>query len=136
MKFGKTIAGACKLYTDAGSPLRIDAHNVTFASDVLILDNRRYIKMHVTDSLLEFIQDLESKCADHNTAYASSLHDNTILVKLPFRYNRYMISYTDATSQLLAHGKTAACVTVELCGLVTLQSGRITCSYKMIALRG
>ena len=134
MKFGKMHNGACKVYDDKNSCIAFSIYNPTFASDVIIMNNYRYIKLKIDNSSLNHITMIESMCKEHCSAYTSAIHNDTILVKLPYRYNRYMIDYQNCTSELFGRDKTAASVTIELCGIVTLSSGMITSSYKLLSL--
>ena len=102
-------------------------------SDVLVLGKKRYIRLKIEGGLLEFLKSLDSYCINTFEKFSSSISNDTILVKLPFRYNKYEIDYVgQASSDDFRDGELIKS-TIEVTGVVMNKYSSM-CTFKLTRL--
>ena len=107
--------------------------NLKCITDVLIIDKKRYIRVEVKDGLLDFLCKLSNFCSNKFDNFTSIVTNDSISVKLPFRYNKYEIKYIgQASSDDLKDGSNIKC-TIEVSGVVQSKYSSM-CTFKLIQL--
>ena len=102
-------------------------------SDVNVLGNKRYIRIEVTGVLLEFLKSVDNYCFNNFEKYTSTISNNSILVKLPFRYKKYEINYINQASSDDLYEGSHIKATIEVTG-VYLSKYTSMCTFKMLTL--
>ena len=99
--------------------------------DVFTIDNRRYMFIKPSDPGM-FDRDVDELARKRFRDTSPSINGaGNVLVKLPFRYNRYSIHWVDlSSSEDLAAG-TRCAIQAELAGFM-LYNGNWTPSFKCI----
>ena len=102
-------------------------------SDVLVLDKKRYIRLKIEGGLLEFLRTLDNYCNNNFEKFSSSISNDTILVKLPFRYNKYEIDYIGQASSDDFRDGALIKSTIEVTGVVMNKYSSM-CTFKLTKL--
>ena len=102
-------------------------------SDLFQLNKKWYVKIDI-QTCIEHISEIDNKCALYatriNIFYRSCIFDNSILVKIPYRYNRYEAICENATFYEL---KRVMDVDVDFSAISIseFKSGVYTCCFKL-----
>ena len=104
--------------------------NVVCITDILDINGKKYIRLQLEGGASEMLHNLDTYCSNMFSTYTNTIINESILVKIPYRYKRYEIRYiTPASSDDLVEGaRIKANLTVA--GLY-FTGTNCTCSYKL-----
>ena len=114
-------------------PLVLDFVNCKCTSDINIVTNKHYIRLELSDSLLQFVQELDSFCKREIFGYRSMIDQGSILVKLPYRYKRYEIDFNNLSGSDVLVKDSVVSGTLEGVGVFQHESAYLF-SFKLSAL--
>ena len=102
-------------------------------SDIFEHDKKKYIRVRVGDVTLQFLNSLNCSCSNFFSKFIPIINNRSLVVKLPYRYKRYQISYSGLASSddFFTDNKIRA--TIEVAGVV-IQPYSAFCSFKLTAL--
>jgi hypothetical protein len=133
MKFGKTIGDFTPIVCDNFSKFNIFLFNVKIASDKYIHNGKHYVLVDCTsfiDTLTKINEFARTKFSNFSSCFDS--HNNTIVVKLPFRYNRYQINWKGLSTSGDILDQAYCNIDIQLVGITTSLS-KCFCSFKCIS---
>lgn len=107
--------------------------NVTCSSDIITKDNKMYLNLHINESKENLIYGFNDFCKQYISNFKSFINDDKIFVKLPFRYNRFEVEYSNfLTSECFKLNETFNCQ-LKFCGILKVENSQ-TCVFKLVSI--
>lgn len=98
-------------------------------SDVFQLKNKWYIRCILSGPLLTEFQNIDAFCSQHANEYKSCIHENTVLVKIPYRYKKFEADIENCSFHELKAGHK---VTISFIPISISKIGKFfTCCFKL-----
>ena len=109
----------------------------TLDSDLFQLHNKWYIKLNI-DNCKADIADIDNQCnmyaQRNNLHYKSCIFENSILVKIPYRYKKFEAICENATFYDLQKGYSTH-VDISPISISEYKEGTHTCCFKLTQIR-
>lgn len=107
-------------------------------SDLFQLDEKWYIKILLSNNILNTIADIDNKCLMYaqkqGYIYRSCIYENTLLIKIPYRYKRFEAKCENCSFYELKRNHKVD-IEFEAVSISNIKESNYTCCFKLKNLK-
>ena len=133
MKFGKTFGTFTPLLEDSYGKIFFKFFNVKLISDIYQNSDKHYVDLDCS-SFITCINNIDNFAQTNFPNHINSVSpNNTIRVKLPFRYNRYQIQWENLSTSGDIKANNYCNITIQIMGITKTDNDNSFCSFKCVS---